>query len=309
VAPNSPLGQGRGFCFSGSLHWSCLSLSCSLVPWQWDACGGSHTSPRWHPLRLARECPPGSCFPEPPTAPARSHGPSEHDRILGGRGSPLELEHPGPRPETLEPTHPGLRASTGPGTRRRALRVIVTTKLEPEGTFSTAVSPRDAPAGRHRCVTWARARPAGEGATRLDPACHAQVGDLIPSSQKKLRNQEALAGGELRLPRGPRRPRLGRKCRHTHCRNPGAGPGAQETGPEVPQHMLEQPGPPAPTLLWVCGPGLSDLPPSPSRNSEARVLGTRGWGHFPRAHQQLLPIKGDEWGVTSSPGRPRETCG
>lgn len=51
---------------------------------------------------------------------------------------------------------------------------------------------------------------------------------------------------------GSLHPRLGRKRGHTHSRNPRAGSGSQEMGPEVPLQALAQPSClPGPRLLWI----------------------------------------------------------
>lgn len=236
MAPNSPLGQGRGFCLSGSLHWSCLSLSCSLFPWQQmpavaaipfpgvirGASGGL-------PHCLAQECPPGSCFPEPP--PALSHRPgSPVAWHLAGQNSPLASEHPRRGPRPLRPTHQGLRASKGPGIRQLTLWAITTTKA---GAGGHHLYPASAPA----------ALPL-QAATTMSPVpAHGwRAGGHLPGprmphsggSPRPIEAEEAAQPGgsggwerrDLRWPPGPLHPRLGRKCGHTHCRNPGAGLGS-----------------------------------------------------------------------------------
>lgn len=61
------------------------------------------------------------------------------------------------------------------------------------------------------------------------------------NAQHKLDFPWVGRAGTPLLPPGALHPRLGRKRGHTHCRNPGAGLGSQETGPEVPEHRLQQP--------------------------------------------------------------------
>lgn len=171
MAPNSPLGQGRGFCLSGSLHWSCLSLSCSLFPWQQmpavaaipfpgvirGASGGL-------PHCLAQECPPGSCFPEPP--PALSRG-------LASCGAELTsgIRAPKTRPKTLE-AHPSGAESL----QRSWHQTTYSLGDHNHKGWSwrapslPCVSPRGAAAaGRHHHVTRACAWLAGRGPPAWTP--------------------------------------------------------------------------------------------------------------------------------------------
>lgn len=91
-----------------------------------------------------------------------------------------------------------LGASKGPGIRRLTLWVIVTAKAPAGGRL---LYPASAPVmllllqATAAVSPGARARPVGRGATCGDPTCPAQVGALVPSSQKQLQSQEALAGG------------------------------------------------------------------------------------------------------------------
>lgn len=177
MAPNSPLGQGRSFCLSGSLHWSCLSLSCSLFPWQQmpavaaipfpgvirGASGGL-------PHCLAQECPPEAAFPEPP--PALSHRPgSPVAWHLVGQSSPPASEHPRLRPKTLEAHPSGAESlqrswhqttySLGDHNHKGwSWRAPSLPRVGPRGA---------AAAGRHRHVTRACARPAGGGPPAWTP--------------------------------------------------------------------------------------------------------------------------------------------